>query len=67
MIRAGKFDNFIEDILKQKDDIGTERDNDDLRTQVNAKVNEMNTQSKDLQKAIDDYGQISVPYRSQRQ
>ncbi len=27
----------------------------------------MNTQAKDLQKQIDDYGQISVPYRSQRQ
>ena len=27
----------------------------------------MNQQSKDLQKEIDDYGQISVPYRSQRQ
>lgn len=51
----------------QKDEIGTELDNDELRTSINEKIGAMETQSRDLQQAIDDYGNISVPFRSQKQ
>lgn len=52
-----------------KDEIGTDKDTNEsqLRTRIHDKQREMNDQSKVLQKDIDDYGQISVPYRSQRQ
>ena len=62
-----KFQNNLRTLIQLKDEIGTERDNDDLRQKVNEKQKEMTTQAKDLQKQIDDYAQISVPYRSQRQ
>ena len=49
-----------------KDEIGTERDNDDLRKRVKEKQDEMGTQAKDLEKQITEYGQISVQYRAQQ-
>ena len=49
-----------------KDEIGTERDNDDLRKRVKEKQDEMGTQAKDLEKQITAYGQISVQYRAQQ-
>ena len=52
--------------MKMKDDVGTGADCDDLRTRIHAKMNEMTEQGTALQKAIADYGNISVPYRAQQ-
>ena len=62
-----KFQNNLRTLVQLKEDIGTEKDNDDLRQRITAKQEEISQLAKTLQTAIDEYSNISVPYRSQRQ
>lgn len=54
-------------IGEQKEDVGTEKDCEELRNRINKQVQDMEKMGSELQTEIEDYGNISVPYRSQRQ
>lgn len=47
--------------------MGTEKDCEELRNRINKQVQDMEKMGSELQTEIEDYGNISVPYRSQRQ
>ena len=51
----------------QKDEVGTDRDNEDLRQRINQLMTEMTKQQQDIESEISEYSNISVAYRSQRQ
>ena len=59
-----RFQHNLAQLRQQKEEIGTDRDSDDLRQRVIQKMKDMDNQQKKLQELIDDYSNISVPYRS---
>lgn len=52
---------------RQKEDVGTEKDCEELRMRVNKQMKDLEALGNELGQEIEEYGNISVRYNAQRQ
>jgi len=52
----------LRDLKSKKNEVGTERDNAELRQDINTRITSMTNSAQELKNEIDEYGNIPVKY-----